>query len=357
MIYAGLDHTISEAEIATYLESARQAPRITSMLGEFADLATGRKGRPDYPIALDPSLLGEDTAALRFSEVRDRHAGVFNQHFITSLPYVLEEQCRFGAAVLDYADWLQQTDQRPLDYYALGDAAGVMGRALAECGNGRIRSLTCSPNAENEQVFDKGRTSHDAHFFLGPFFDVCPQSLKQRNMEKFSSGFDLIFEDTTFQMYGRCRRIPIALAMRNLRHDGIFVMLEKFSHPDPDEFLRREQQKDEDFKSRFYSTEKIEQKKKTIVHGMDQQLVTLDQYRSIASDLFEHAAIIWNTGNFYTIAASNSRERLAHFISRLIPPAIPKVFCYMDLPQAFIGSPGQPYAFRKPITVPWHLRP
>ena len=342
----GLNHGIPEAEIAAYLERAVNAPRITNLLGEFSDLVTGRKGQPDYPITLDPSLLGHDAAALRFAEVRSRHAGIFNQHFVTSLPYVLEEQCRFGAAVLDYANWLCEQDQRPLDYYGLGDASGVMGRALAEAGQGNIRSLTCSPNVENEEVFYATRTTTLANFYLGPFFEVTPQSLIKRGMAYLATGFDLIFEDTSFQMYGRERQIPIALAARNLRPDGIFVMLEKFTQADEQEFLRREQQKDEDFKARFYSGEKIAEKKRTIVAGMDRQLVTLDEYKYDLSGLFSNAVIIWNSGNFYTVAASNDAERLSSFISNLTKPAIPDPFRYVDLPKPIISEGHVNYKFR-----------
>lgn len=342
----GLNHGIPEAEIAAYLEQAVNAPRITNLLGEFSDLATGRKGRPDYPITLDPALLGHDAAALRFAKVRARHAGVFNQHFVTSLPYALEEQCRFGAAVLDYAVWVSEQDQRPLDYYGLGDASGVMGRALAEAGRGKIRSLTCSPNVENQEVFNAGRTSTLANFYLGPFFEVTPQSLTRRGMAHMATGFDMIFEDTSFQMYGRERRIPIALAARNLRPDGIFVMLEKFAQADEQEFLRRERQKDEDFKARFYCSEKIAEKKRTIVEGMDRQLVTLEEYKSDLSGLFSDAVIIWNSGNFFTVAASNDADRLSSFIAHLAPPAIPDTFRYVDLPRAILNESHATYKFR-----------
>jgi hypothetical protein len=342
----GLNHDIPEADIAAYLGQAQTAPRITSMLGNFSDLVTGRKGRPGCPVTLDETLLGHDMAALRFADIRARHAGVFNQHFVTSLPYILEEQCRFGAAVLDYAEWLHEQEGRPLDFYGLGDASGVMGRALAEAGAGKIRSLTCSPNIENQEVFYAGRTSALAHFFLGPFFELTPHSLAERGLGQLSTGFDIIFEDTSFQMYGSERRIPIALAARNLRPDGIFVMLEKFAQADQQEFLRRERQKDEEFKARFYSKAQIEEKKRSIVDCMDRQLVTLEEYQEELSGLFSHAVIIWNSGNFYTVAASNTVERLTHFVRQLIDAAIPDAFRYVDLPRPILGEIQIPYEFR-----------
>ena len=351
----GLNHNIAEADITAYLAKAHNAPRLTSMLSSFSDLTTGRRGCPDHTITLDQTLLGHDTAALHFADIRARHAGVFNQHFVTSIPYVLEEQCRFGAAVVDYAEWLHEHYRRPLDYYGLGDASGVMGRALAEAGTGKIRSLTCSPNIENAELFHMGRTSAHASFFLGPFFEVTPQSLLDRGMGHLSTGFDIIFEDTTFQMYGRERRIPIVLAARNLRSDGIFVMLEKFGHSDEKEFFCREQQKDEQFKARFYSTEHINEKRQTILNYMDRQLVTLEECQNELRGLFKHTVVVWNSGNFYALAASNSAKRLNKFISQLIHPAIPQAFRYLDLPKVILGETEAPYLFRDPnLGLPEH---
>lgn len=344
--------TATNEDVQAYLDEVRNAPRITSLLSEFSDLATGRKGAPDYPIAFDPSLLGHDALSLQFAEVRDRHAGVFNQHFVTSLPYVLEEQCRLGAAMVRYGEHLSAQANRPLDVYTLGDASGVTARSLAEFGEGRIRTLTCSPNAENEAAFMAGRPNGHAHFFLGPFFEVTADSLAQRGISDFQNGFDIVIEDTTFQMYGRSRLVPIQLAARNLRDDGIFIMLEKFNQTDHSEFLRRERQKDDDFKALFYSQEKIEQKRQTIVNNMDNQLVTLEEFTATLKRLFSSAVVFWNTGNFYTIAASNDAENLQRFVAGLIPAPIPDAFRYIDLPHVLFGEPGFAPTFRQPEPQP-----
>ena len=339
---------ISETEIAAYIASARQSPRLTHMLGEFSDLATGRKGAPDFPIILDPELLRHDGLSLEYAKVRERHAGTFNQHFIASLPYVLEEQCRFGAALLRYGRRIGETQQRPLDVYTLGDASGVTARSLTDISQGKIRTLTCSPNQENEAAFHQGRPVGCAHFFLGPFFEVSATSLSERGIEDFRDGFDFIIEDTTFQMYGKSRLAPIQIAAQNLRSDGIFVLLEKFWLPDVEEFARRERQKDDEFKARFFSHEKIEEKRQTIVHNMDRQLVTLAELTDAIGQIFSTAVIIWNSGNFYTIAASNDAGNLLDFVNCLTPSATPPEFQYAELPQVLLGDRDLPFAFREP---------
>lgn len=339
---------VSSRRLDAYVRRARQAPRLTGMFGEFSRLATGAKGAPDAPVVLSRDLLQNDALCLRYSKVRDRYASTFNQHFVASLPYVLEEQCRFGAGILAYSQYLAGRENRPMDVYTLGDASGVTARALTDMGDGRIRTLTCSPNPENETAFLRDKPKGEAHFFLGPFFEVTKSALRDRGIHAFDAGFDLVVEDTTFQMYGSERLEPVCLAARNLRADGIFVLLEKFMHPDEGEFIRRERQKDEGFKGRYFPPGAIEDKKQTIVTEMDSLLVTLDEMTSSLGRLFRHAAITWNSGNFYTIAASDNGEKLAHFVNALIPPAIPAEFLHEELPRRILGDPGTPLEFRRP---------
>ena len=138
--------SISSQDIDAYVRSARQSPRLTDMFDAFSNLATGTQGRPDVLATLSPNLLQHDALCLRYAEMRSRHVGTFNQHFVASLPYVLEEQCRFGAGVVAYSRCLMEKVNRPMDVYTLGDAAGVTARTLTEITSGHIRTLTCSPN-------------------------------------------------------------------------------------------------------------------------------------------------------------------------------------------------------------------
>lgn len=335
-----------DQDIATWISNARNAPRLSGLLSEFSALATGAKGTPDFPVTLDYSLLSHDKLAIEFSKVRDKHAGVFNQHFVASLPYVLEEQCRFGAALFEYSKHLNMSESRPSYIYTLGDGPGVMARTLSDISDGKINTLTCSPNIENQVIFEKLKPNNSAHFFLGPFFEVTSDNLASRGIKNFEEGFDVIIEDTTFQMYGKDRTIPIHIALRNLRKDGIFVMLEKFTTPDPSEFIRRETQKDTLFKSRFFHKEKIKEKQETIVNHMNQQLVSLEDMKTTLEKFFSFSVIIWNSGNFYTIASSNDKNKLTRFIECLIPPAIPSDFCYTALPQILLGDSGFSPNFR-----------
>ena len=303
----------------------------------FSDLASGKKGSPINTVELDTTLL-KDQQSLYFSEIRSKYAGIFNQHFVASIPYILEEQCRFGSTVINYAEYIRaRYGRNNFNIYTLGDGPGVMSRALSDASNGKIYSLCCSPNTENFHTFNAKKPNKSAYFYLGPFYEVNRKNLAKKGINDFKDGFDIIVEDTTFQMYGKSRLIPIYLANRNLRDDGLFIFLEKFSNNNKEEFIRREKQKDNDFKSRFFLKDQIECKKKSIIQYMDENLTTIQGMGLALSNFFCYAVITWSSGNFATIVASNNLENLKKFVSLMTPPAIPSNYCYFQLPKILLG--------------------
>lgn len=335
--------------IANYVARARQAPRLNEMFASFSGIAGGSEGLPRFPVSMDPGLLGHDSAALSYSSFRHSYAGPFNKHFVASLPFALEEQCRLGAGLLDYC--LRTSEATAL--YTLGDGSGVTARALASASRGRIKTLNCSPNPENYQNFLSNHPD-ESYFFNGPFFELTPQRRNQMGGGVFGDCFDVIIEDTTFQMYGKERIEPVALALRHLKSDGLFILIEKLAQPDPEEFMRRERQKDDDFKSRFFSQGAIADKRSVIVSKMDSQLVTLGELAEAVSLFLDHVIITWNSGNFYTLAASNCDSRLRRFAESLTIPALPPEFLYEELPltlspPASTNRQHRPYRFRRVV--------
>lgn len=332
--------------ISDYLERANSAFRLRN-IAAFARIAQGLDGAPMRQVKLDASLLGHDKSCLEYSVVRNRYAGAFNAHFVASLPYVLEEQCRMGAALLEYCLRRCGPDPAHVSVYTLGDGAGVLARTLADMSQGRIRTLNCSPNIENQIAFDDDRPD-GAHFFHGPFYEVALSSLSARGISDFPNGFDVILEDTTFQMYGPERLEPLLLAQRNLKPNGIVILLEKLAQEDPAEFERREAQKDLEFKSRFFAADQIAQKRLLLVSEMNGQLVTLNQLRKALESIFSHGLVTWNSGNFYGILAGNDPEALLQLCSSLVKPAIPSRYAHHELPLPLFGSFPRTPAFRDP---------
>lgn len=341
-----------EPAVAHYLDRAKNAPRLTVLATNFGDLASGASGQPRKPVQLDPALLGYDAEALAFAAAHRQRAGTFNAHFVASVPYILEEQCRFGAALWRYGLELARRYGRPANVYTLGDAAGVTARALTQVANGSIHTLTCSPTKENRGQFFARGAPEGAAFFLGPFFAVTPTGLLEAGIVGFEQKFDVVVEDTTFQMYGPERYEPIALARRNLRDEGIFVLIEKIRHDDPEEYLRRERQKDEDFKARYFADSQISEKRATILDHMQKMEASLGELTDALRQHFAAAVITWNSGNFYTIAASADVANLLSLVRGMLPPAIPAEFCYEMLPRTLFGIESGNVEFRKPELAP-----
>ena len=323
-----------------YLSKVHKSMRIRH-IESFSRIAMGLDGAPVKTVVLDVQLLNRDQRCLDYSIIRNRYAGIFNAHFVASLPYVLEEQCRMGAALLQYFT----SRFNLLEYatiYTLGDGSGVMARSLVAASAGKIHALNCSPNIENQIAFNENRPE-GAHFFHGPFYEVDTYSIKARGIHDFSSGFDMIYEDTTFQMYGPERLEPILLAKRNLKPGGIFALLEKLLQEEPEEFERRETQKDEDFKSLFFTAEQIYIKKSLIVSEMNSQLVTLHKIREVLQQVFSYGIVTWNSGNFYMILAGDDPDAILDLCESMVPPAIPDQFLYHKLPLKLFGCfPREP---------------
>lgn len=325
---------VSEQAIAEYIDQARNSPRLNSMFANFSRLADGTDGRPHTCPELDQDLIGHDRATLRYSAIRQEYSSPFNRHFIASVPYALEEQCRLGTGLLEYCLGTSASS-----VYTLGDGAGVTARALARASEGRIHTLNCSPNPENHREFASNHPD-SAHFFTGPFFDLSPERRAEIGGGVFGDRFDVIVEDTTFQMYGHARVEPVALASRHLKPEGVLILMEKLACSDPAEFAQREQQKDVEFKSRFFSPEAIAGKRRDIVSAMDSQLATLAELTDAVSAFLDTVVVTWNCGNFYTVAASNCESRLRRLVAALTEPAVPPEFRYERLPLVLAPSPS-----------------
>ncbi len=143
----------------------------------------------------------------------------------------------------------------------------------------------------------------------------------------------------TFQMYSPNRQQQIAFVRRNPKAKGLMIFLEKFRSQDDEEYRRRELQKDHGFKILYFSEAEINRKKTNVLDAMNLNEVTLDEMRSVLREVFSYAYTIWNSGNFYSIAASNSLRNLDLFVSCLGPAAIPSESTYGEVPARFLPDP------------------
>lgn len=179
-----------------FLAECDHGPRLNGLAGFFAATAAGKSGMPIRKPVADARLLPSDELLRDLVALHATRQGFFDQHYHGSIPYRLEEECRMAHAVLKYS-----RDRRaPLSLYSLGTAEGTMARTLSELSEGRIRTLSCSPNAENYTSFMAYGEPPHADFFIGPFHKLTKDVLSSDpRLANFAHGFDIILEDTTFQ--------------------------------------------------------------------------------------------------------------------------------------------------------------
>ena len=308
-----------------FLAECDRGPRINELSGFFAATAAGKSGMPIRKPVVDARLLSNDHLLRDLVDLHAARQGFFDKHYHASIPYRLEEECRMAYAVLKFA----QHCRTPLSLYSLGTAEGTMARTLCELSGGQIHSLSCSPNAENYKCFMAYGEPPDAEFFLGPFHRLTKDVLSSdARLAKFASGFDFILEDTTFQMYSPNRSKQIEFVTQHLKQGGIFVFVEKFRAVDQDDYKRRECQKDFGFKARYFPEDEIERKKTAVLTSMFNNEVTLEEMSCAVRQHFNYCVTTWNSGNFCSVAASNSKENLNLYLSQMAAPAIPNEYVY-----------------------------
>ncbi|KAJ5690708.1 hypothetical protein N7462_005100 [Penicillium macrosclerotiorum] len=321
----------------SFIEECESAPRLTNLANFFSSTAAGRSNRPVKKIQADKRLLLADEQMDRVVDLFAQRGGPFDQHYFGSIPYRLEDDCRLTYAILQYT----QTKPGSLNLYTLGSAEGTMARVLGELADGRIEGLACSPTVENHQAFLAHGDPPNASFFVGPFHHLTKEVMQTRDdLRKFTAGFDIILEDTTFQMYSANRMDQIEFVSQHLKENGLFLFLEKFRHPDEEEYQRREQQKDYGYKSRYFSRDAVLAKSKEVLTSMNPNEVMLEDMAKTIRSFFSHCYMIWNSGNFYTLIASNSLPNLNSFMAGLIEPAIPGEFVYDKIPQSLFNDHG-----------------
>jgi hypothetical protein len=308
-----------------FLTECDHGPRINELADFFALTAAGKSGMPVRKPIADTRLLPNDELLRDLVSLHAARQGFFDQHYHGSIPYRLEEECRMAFAVLKYA----RDRSAPVSLYSLGTAEGTMAITLSEFSEGQIFSLSCSPNEENYKCFKAYGDPPHAQFFVGPFHRLTKDVLgSDRRLSKFSDGFDIILEDTTFQMYSPNRARQIEFVAQHLRKDGIFVFVEKFRTADEDDYRRREYQKDYGFKARYFPQEEIEKKKAAVLTTMFNNEVTLEEMSAAVRTHFKHSVVTWNSGNFFSLAASNRKENLDRYAAQMERPAIPCEYVY-----------------------------
>ncbi|NET57651.1 MAG: class I SAM-dependent methyltransferase [Symploca sp. SIO2E6] len=304
-----------------------KGPRVTSLLKHFENIAAGISQVPKQSVYAASDFLSKSNEYREYHSLFQRNIGTFYQHLCASIPFFIEEQCRIGIALQRLAKHRLKDEKYPFTYYETSAADGTNARTMSEYSQGMIRTLTDSPNTANVENFHRLCQHGYSDIYIGSFVDITPEYISVRNDRPyFKEGFDIIYENTTFQMYNPNRKEQIAYVKRVLKSDGLIIFCEKLMHPIRDEYERRENIKDSLFKSHYFTKADIDHKISQILEEMEQCQVTLDELVDSISYHFKYAYMIWNSTNFYEIVASNDRTNLQNFIDCLGDYYVPVPF-------------------------------
>lgn len=218
-----------------------------------------------------------------------------------------------------------------------GGCGGDYVEVVAELGEERVKTLACSPNFENEHSFLSHGDSPNASFFVGSMHHLTKDVMQTReDLARLTSGFDIMIEDTTFQMYSPHRPKQIEFAKQKLKDGVIFLFVSKYKCQNFEEYRRHEVQKDVNSKPLYFSQSEIKSKCKEVLNLMNKNEVLIENMTATIRLHFSNCYIIWNSGKFYTLAASNNADDLEHFMAGLVEPAVPKEFMYKKLPRRLV---------------------
>ncbi|GAB2596141.1 hypothetical protein GCM10027168_31160 [Streptomyces capparidis] len=306
----------------------------SSMVGladRFDAIATGRDQVPRVPVRSTIRDRFPDRRLLDYQDAMVERSGPLFQHFLASVPGILEEMSRVGVALADLAGRRAAREGRGLTFYEADAFDGSNGRTLAAFAEGRVTTLTSSPNRANERYFRTWADPARSRYFPGSLFLLDRAVLREREeYAPFRDGVDVVYETAAFQFYGKDRAAQIAHLTEVLRPGGLAFFLEKLDHPDPLEYEHRERVKDEVHKARYFSPQEVERKKQEMLTRMVHGQVEFTDLVAALGERFEHVWLIWNGTNFHEFVACDDAELLAEFLELAGQPRIPDGFCFED---------------------------
>lgn len=85
-------------------DSITTAPRTGVLADFFEKTALGELGEPNNTYLGDINLFKNDEKMSSFYLNHRKLQGQFDKHFYSSIPFILEEECRVGSALKDYLE-------------------------------------------------------------------------------------------------------------------------------------------------------------------------------------------------------------------------------------------------------------
>jgi hypothetical protein len=279
----------------------------------------------------EPAIKLEDGPE-EFQQVRGKHMGNFDLHIATSIPGFSDLQAIVGDALVESYG---QDGAHVLD---IGASEGALVKALAELSAGNITSVALDPNPKMKATFmDKGRVDGVEYRLeaLGDmdvrgkyaWSEIDKNTGIATQIKFFDPGdrrFDVVHEAMVFQFMSNQRDSQMAIVKEMMAGDGVAIFEEKFAQADVDQYNANEDKKDYDWKSKYYTEEQIERKRREVlekggdtIEGMTKMQVTVEEMHGVLAKHFGYFAQFWDSGNFMGFIASDSREALQRVLDNM----------------------------------------
>lgn len=306
------------------------SPRLNVLHKEFfSKTAKGEFQAPDKGWHEgDDELLKKDAPTMDFRNNYIEYMGVFEKHFSSSVPHILENECRVGCAITRFA---KNNNLSGLYSLHLGSSEGPLAKSIASMSKGRVKTLAHSDTPEHGIGFHSTPVPDGSNFTDLPSCDINISFCKKVFGESFS-GFDFIFEHQLFQFYSDDREPLVELFSSLLNKNGVFFYSEKFNNEFESEYVKRESVKDRFFKSRYFSDMLVQEKDKLVCERMSPQQVTKSDFIEILKKNFKYIGTTWNSTNFSQVMACNNENVFRLLFSELCEPLIYPEFVFEELP-------------------------
>lgn len=300
--------------------SEKGRPRLApgrSTASFFSDVVNGNRDVPDFlnfrpELYSDEILIAEDW----FAEV---NPGAFDVHIACSIPTFFEmvRAVAFGLV----------THHRAQGAHHLIDLGASEGTLCAAVSFGSARGLRTSAVEPNPDMIAKIEMQPEPVEAIAEAlapelgFVVFDESIGEVPVYAFDRGPDHYTEIMTFQFLGSERANFIERIAKDISPDGLFISCEKFSQSSLAVFLQLELLKD-GYKARYFDADTLARKQAEVLSspngGMNDGMITPEEYERILLQSFDFVARFWDSGNFKGYVASNDRDSIELFLS-LIP--------------------------------------
>lgn len=298
-------------------------PAMYALRDHFSQLANGSIQVPSQPLVsyIKDSL--EPEVAQFYQGMQGRSGPLF-KHFLASLPCIGEELSRVGTTIKR----LQKATGEQGHLFEADAFDGTFGRTVAETTLGQIRSVCCSPNAFNHEVFLRANDHNwSQHHAVG----IDQINLKQQQ-------FDFFYEMAAFQFYGPERATLLKKSARLLSGNGVGFFLEKCKVGDESTYQKNEDIKDQFHKSRYFTREEVEWKKSMMLSQMKVGEISVHALEKQLRSLFKYVDLMWQGGNFFEFVVFNDAQTRETFWG--VCPAIsePDYFKHQHRPLSLYGG-------------------